>query len=203
MIEAIAWDVDGTLVDSEPLHHVALMKVSERYGVSVGSDDVRFVGVAMEDVWRVMSTEYPPSLTREAWLQEIVEAYIANASSLKAIPGVCEAVQSFRDAGLVQCCVSNSGHRIVEANLAAVGLDRHVAFTVAREDVVNGKPDPAPYALACSRLGKRPETVLAIEDSAVGAESARRAGLSVMQLGKDFDDFSALLHFMEGKRASA
>ncbi|MCO6188640.1 HAD family phosphatase [Rhizobium sp. L1K21] len=202
MVDAIAWDVDGTLVDSEPLHHVALMAVSKRYGVHVSADDTRFVGVAMDDVWRVMSQQYPPELTRAVWLEEIVEAYIDNASKLKPVRGACEAMAAFYQAGFTQCCVSNSARRIVEANLAALGLDRMVSFLVAREDVDEGKPDPAPYALACAKLGMDPASVLAIEDSPVGAESARRAGLSVRQLGVDFDDFSSLVRTITTERAS-
>ncbi|CTQ47431.1 HAD family hydrolase [Roseibium aggregatum] len=203
MFEAIAWDVDGTLVDSEPLHHVALMAVSRRYGVTVKPDDDRFVGVAMGDVWRVLSKEYPSGLTRDVWLEEIVEAYIEHAPRLKPIPGACEAVAAFHKAGVAQCCVSNSARRIVETNLAAVGLDGMVLFSVVREDVEEGKPDPAPYALACARLGKRPDSVMAIEDSAVGAESARRAGLSVLQFGLDFDDFSSIALTISETRVSA
>lgn len=203
IIKAVAWDIDGTLIDSEPVHHLALMDVSERYGLPIAADDARFIGVAMEDVWRVLSSNYPADLTCETWLGEIVDAYIERASELTAIPGACETVHALGQRGIAQCCVSNSVRRIVEANLAAVGLADVVSFAVAREDVEHGKPDPASYALAVRKLGLHPAQVLAVEDSPVGARAARVAGLDVLQFGQDFDDFNAVTDLILNRRLSA
>jgi HAD superfamily hydrolase (TIGR01509 family) len=203
MIRAIAWDVDGTLIDSEPVHHAALIKVSARYGLTIEADDDRFIGVAMEDVWKTLVRHYPPALTRTQWLAEIVDAYVECAPQLKPIAGAREAVMACQQMGLPQCCVSNSARRIVDANLKAIGLGEMMEFVVAREDVVDGKPDPAPYALACQRLALAPEMVLAVEDSPVGAASARAAGLAVMLLGRDFTHFETLVKSIETGRVMA
>jgi HAD superfamily hydrolase (TIGR01509 family) len=183
MIRAVAWDVDGTLIDSEPTHHFALMRVSARYGVVIAPDDARFVGVAMEDVWEVLRPRYPPALSRAAWLEEIVAAYIEAADTLTPFPGAREAVAALAAAGVPQACVSNSVRRIVEANIARLGVS--FAFTLAREDVANGKPDPEPYALACRRFALPPSAVAAVEDSEAGAASARAAGLRVLRVQED------------------
>jgi beta-phosphoglucomutase-like phosphatase (HAD superfamily) len=203
VIKAIAWDIDGTLIDSEPVHHRALMAVSALHGLVIEADDARFVGVAMEDVWRVLSPQYPPELRQEAWLAEIVDAYIERARELHSIAGAPEAVLALADAGIVQCAVSNSARRIVEANLRAVGVDGAMAFALAREDVVEGKPDPEPYLLACKRLGLAPGDVLAIEDSSVGVASARAAGMAVWRLGHDFTDFAAIVDMIRDRRLRA
>lgn len=203
MIKAIAWDVDGTLIDSEPVHHKALMAVSKRYGVNIAANDTRFIGVAMSDVWTVLAPFYPPGLGPHTWLSEIVEAYIERTAELQPIAGAPETVLALAAAGLVQCAVSNSSRRIVEANLKAMGLDRTMAFAIGREDVVHGKPDPEPYRLACERLGLDASHVLAVEDSVVGAASARAAGMPVLRYGADFTDFSAILHLVEERRLRA
>ncbi|MDK4716364.1 HAD family phosphatase [Rhizobium sp. CNPSo 4039] len=203
MIKAVAWDVDGTLIDSEPVHHKALMAVSGRYGVNIAANDTRFIGVAMSDVWTVLAPLYPPGLGPETWISEIVEAYIERTAELQPIAGAPETVLALAEAGLVQCAVSNSSRRIVEANLKAMGLDRAMAFAIGREDVVHGKPDPEPYRLACERLGLDASHVLAVEDSIVGAASARAAGMPVLRCGADFTDFSALLDLVEERRLRA
>lgn len=203
MIKAIAWDIDGTLIDSEPVHHRALMAVSAQYGLAIEPDDVRFVGVAMEDVWRVLSPRYPADLAEATWLAEIVDAYITRASELVSMEGAPEAVLAFAKAGILQCAVSNSARRIVEANLKAIGVDAAMAFAVAREDVDEGKPDPAPYSLACKRLGLSPSDVLAIEDSSVGVASARAAGLRVLRFGHDFNDFGTIFELVGDRRSRA
>lgn len=203
MIKAIAWDIDGTLIDSEPVHHKALMAVSERYGVNVAADDTRFIGVAMSDVWTVLAPLYPPGLRPETWNFEIVEAYIERTAELQPMAGAPETVLVLAAAGLAQCAVSNSSRRIVEANLKAIGLDRAMAFAIGREDVMHGKPDPEPYRLACERLGLDASHVLAVEDSVVGAASAQAAGMPVLRYGADFTDFSAILDLVEERRLRA
>ena len=191
MIRAVAWDIDGTLIDSEPAHQLALIAVSARYGAPIARDDPRFLGVAMEQVFEQLAPVYPPSLTREAWLDEIVETYVAGVSRLNPMPGAREAVASLARAGARQACVSNSVRRIVDANLARLALGDALAFAIAREDVARAKPDPAPYALACRRFGLAPSEVLAVEDSDVGAASAQAAGLQVLRVdpqGKVFTE---------------
>jgi len=203
MIKAIAWDVDGTLIDSEPVHHKALMVVSERYGVNIAADDTRFIGVAMSDVWTMLAPLYPRGLGPETWIAEIIEAYIERTAELQPIAGAPETVLALAAAGLVQCAVSNSSRRIVEANLQALGLDRAMTFAIGREDVVHGKPDPEPYRLACERLSLDASQVLAVEDSVVGAASAQAAGMPVLRYGADFTDFAAILDLVEERRLRA
>jgi HAD superfamily hydrolase (TIGR01509 family) len=193
MIRAVAWDIDGTLIDSEPNHHKALLSVCERYGLIIADDDMRYVGIAMDAVWPMLQPNFPPELDRTTWLADIVDAYIAMDADLKPIRGALEAVEALAAAGIKQCCVSNSTSRIVEANLAVLGIGRYLDTTIGREDVVNGKPAAEPYALACRRLGLAPDAVLAVEDSDVGVASARAAGLDVLQYGRDFVSFTAVL----------
>jgi HAD superfamily hydrolase (TIGR01509 family) len=193
VIRAVVWDIDGTLIDSEPAHHAALMQVSARYGAPVAEDDPRFLGMAMEDVFDVLAPHYPAGLTRQDWLDEIVAVYVAGAARLAPLPGAREAVQTLKRAGVAQACVSNSVRRIVDANLAALALGDAFGFAIAREDVTCGKPDPEPYALACRRLGVAPYEALAVEDSDVGAASARGAGLHVRRVDPRGEVFVAVV----------
>ena len=192
MIRAVAWDVDGTLVDSEPTHHTALMRASALHGVHIERYDARFVGVAMDEVWEILHPLYPAALTREDWIAAIVEAYVGAVEGLAPLPGAVEAVAALARAGVVQACVSNSTRRIVEANLAALGLTDAFAVKICRDDVARGKPDPEPYALACRRLGLAPAEVVAIEDSDVGAASAEAAGLKVLRVDAGGEAFAAV-----------
>jgi HAD superfamily hydrolase (TIGR01509 family) len=198
VIRAVVWDIDGTLIDSEPAHHAALMQVSARYGAPVAEDDRQFLGMAMENVFDVLTPDYPASLTRQAWLDEIVAVYVADAARLMPLPGAREAVQALKRAGAPQACVSNSARRIVDANLAALALGDAFAFAIAREDVTRGKPDPEPYALACRRLGVAPSEALAVEDSDVGAASASAAGLRVLRVDPRGEVFAEVVALAAG-----
>jgi HAD superfamily hydrolase (TIGR01509 family) len=193
MIRAVAWDVDGTLVDSEALHHAALMVVSERYGVPIAADDERFVGVSMDQVWLLLRNAYPASLLESDWQQQVTQAYLARAPQLRPFAGALEAMTALQRAGIPQCCVSNSSRVVVAANLDAIGAAKLLTFAISRDDVQRGKPDPEPYREACRRLQLPPAQVLVVEDSETGSASGRAAGCTVLRYGAKFAGYRQIL----------
>jgi HAD superfamily hydrolase (TIGR01509 family) len=185
-IRAIAWDVDGTLVDSEPLHHRALLAGSAQYGVDLSDlPDEAFRGVHMGDVWTILRPRLPERLGEAEWLRAINGHYVAHRHELVAVPQAVETIRAFARMGLPQVCVSNSARMIVEANLDALGVASAMAFSISLDDVEKGKPDPWPYSEACRRLGLPTDSVLAVEDSRTGITSAVAAGLRCAALGFD------------------
>ncbi len=177
-IEAIAWDIDGTLVDSEPLHQESLRAVCLKWGADISDmSDELFRGMHMGAVWLMLRDRLPADLSQQVWGAEIVDYYVARAHSLRPLPGVIDAVRTMADHGIRQACVSNSGRRIVDANLAGLGILPFLGFSISLDDVRFGKPDPEPYATACRKFGFLPAHVVALEDSLTGYRSARSAGL--------------------------
>ena len=177
-IRAVAWDVDGTLVDSEPLHLRALLATCADYGVDISDlPDDRFVGVNLFGVWEALKDRFPWSLSRERWIIVLNEHYSRNADSLRPIPGAAETVRALAERGIPQAAVSNSNRVVVDANLKALGVADLMRFSLSLDDVPAGKPDPAPYRMVAERLGLAPSHVLSIEDSPSGIASARAAGV--------------------------
>jgi beta-phosphoglucomutase-like phosphatase (HAD superfamily) len=187
MIAAVAWDIDGTLVDSEPLHHQALLEASATFNVDLlDLPPLAFRGVHMDDVWTRLQSRFPATLTRSEWLDGIESRYIAGAGRLRALAGARQAIQRLALAGIPQVCVSNSSRRIVDANLTTLELLPYLQFSISLDDVANGKPHPEPYAMAARRLGLEPQHLLAVEDSQSGLASASAAGLRTAAIGSDY-----------------
>jgi HAD superfamily hydrolase (TIGR01509 family) len=179
-LRAVAWDIDGTLVDSEGLHHRALSAVSANHGADLSDlPDRAFSGIHILDVWTALRPRFSSALAREQWLAEIDVFYARHAAEIAPMPEAIASVREISARGLPQVCVSNSNRAIVDANLDALGLGEAFAFSLSLDDVAAGKPDPAPYREACRRLALAPKTVLAVEDSIAGMRSARAAGLFV------------------------
>jgi len=179
--DAVAWDIDGTLVDSEPLHHRALVAVSAGLGVDLSDlAEQAFRGVHMNDVWRILRPRWPSDIDERHWLDAINDWYVAHRAALIAVEGARETVTSLARRGVPQVCVSNSSRSVVDANLQVLGIDGIVAFSISLDDVSAGKPDPEPYARAAKRLAVKPQRIVAVEDSPSGARSARAAGLFVV-----------------------
>jgi beta-phosphoglucomutase-like phosphatase (HAD superfamily) len=190
---AVVWDVDGVLLDSEPLHFRALLEVCRRHGVSVSDrENEGMLGWSLPEVWELLSGRHRFFVSREAWLREIVDEYVARVDGSLTRPRARETIAEIERRGLPQGCVSTAERRIVLANLRAVGVLDLLRCRIAREDVAATKPDPAPYLLAAERLGVDPRKCLAIEDTPVGIAAAKAAGLfavawpNAMTAGLDF-----------------
>lgn len=181
---AIAWDVDGTLVDSEPLHHRALLAGCHRFGLDLSHiPETRFYGVHINDVWLALRAELPEDLAQDLWLQAIEDYYHDHSSELVAIPGSRETIRRLAAKGIRQACVSNSCRRIVESNLEALGVREFINVVVTLDDVHCGKPSPEPYQQAIGAFGLPAAAVLAVEDSPTGVLSAQAAGMHVAFYG--------------------
>jgi HAD superfamily hydrolase (TIGR01509 family) len=180
-IKAVAWDVDGTLVDSEPLHHEALIAACRNWDVDISDiSEERFRGMHMGDVGQALTPRMPASAKQRDWKKANDDFYVEHRHSLRPMPRALETVAALAKAGLRQICVSNAGRVILDANIDALRLGPVVEFTLSIDDVTNGKPHPEPYASGCERLGLRPHQMAAIEDSETGCRSARAAGFLVV-----------------------
>ncbi|POF28923.1 HAD family hydrolase [Roseibium marinum] len=182
-LRAVAWDIDGTLVDSEPLHHHALVSVSAKYGLEIDPDDQSFVGVHIGHVWEQLRPQFPVAVEERTWHEEIRAFYAEHSESLVPIPGAVETVKALAESGIAQICVSNSDRTVVDVNLRSLGIADIMVGSISLDDVPAGKPDPAPYRMAAEALDLPPHEVLAVEDSITGMQSALAAGLKIAFLG--------------------
>ncbi len=178
---AVAWDIDGTLVDSEPLHLRTLFAICANYGVDISElPDDEFVGLGLDGVWQTLKNRFPPTLSLQDWIDELNRFYVAQADTLMPMPKAREVVAELSRRGVRQVAVSNSDRSVVEANLRAAGIAEFMEFSVCLDDVPAGKPSPVPYLVAAEKLGLSPNDIVAVEDSLTGIQSARAAGLTVL-----------------------
>ncbi|OLP61626.1 HAD family hydrolase [Xaviernesmea oryzae] len=181
--QAIAWDIDGTLVDSEPLHHRALVEASLSFGTDLRDlPDMAFRGIHMGDVWHLLRNRLPAALDEATWADAINRHYVAGRHGLSPLPGAVDTIRALHLQGLRQVCVSNSCRLVVDANLDALGIADCIVFSISLDDVIEGKPSPLPYSMAATRLGLVPSSIVAVEDSATGIRSAKAAGLHAVFL---------------------
>ena len=100
VFRAVAWDLDGTLIDSEGLHQRSLIETGAEFGVDLSDlPDEAFRGIHMRDVWTALEPRYPKTVDRKTWIAAIERFYVAHAPSLSAIPGAVEAVRALAAKG--------------------------------------------------------------------------------------------------------
>jgi HAD superfamily hydrolase (TIGR01509 family) len=181
IFRAVAWDIDGTLIDSEPLHERALAAASAALGADLSDlEPDAFRGVHAIDIWEALKPRFPAGSSFKTWIAAIESYYVAHAGELEPSPGALEAMRELATRGVAQACVSNSGRAIVNANIEALGIAKIIAFSLSLDDVSSGKPDPEPYREAARRFALQAAAVVGVEDSGAGARSARAAGLYVV-----------------------
>lgn len=185
LFDAIIFDMDGVLVDSEPLHFATTNSVLGRRGVELdqagydaclGLDEVAFFAGLCA---RFGLAEPAEVLARE----RIAESLARLASEpLPPLPGVLELILGLAGEGRPLGLASSAGAAQVELVLGRLGLRRCFGATVSKDEVRAGKPAPDLYLEASRRLGVPPSACLAIEDAVHGVASARAAGMTVLAL---------------------
>lgn len=176
--KAVYWDMDGTLIDSEPLHDAALVSVMRTLGLVPPADlHERVLGQTAADVYNMMHDEFGLTMPYPQWIARKYDYYLQHAPNLKPRPGALEIFRELEARGVVQAVVSNSDRLIVDANLRAVGIRLAGMKTVSRNDVRDGKPKPEPFLRAAWLTGIDPQDTVVMEDSVTGATAGLAAGM--------------------------
>ncbi|MEX3013969.1 HAD family hydrolase [Gymnodinialimonas hymeniacidonis] len=177
-IKALLWDLDGTLVDSEPVHERALVAALQEVGLDPPEDmHARVIGKSADAVYQWLCTCHALTLSMADWGALKLHHYMAD---IDAVAPVTEALRLWNAAaalGVKQAVVSNSDRLIVNANLDRTRLTKPGFISVTRNDVHLGKPNAEPYLRAASLLDVEPAECAVIEDSVTGASAGLAAGM--------------------------
>lgn len=178
---AVLWDLDGTLVDSEPVHLGALMDVLTDAGYSLDpATQEAMVGRTADEVYLFLAGTIGLTIPYDDLVQRKDAAYRRRRAELRPRPGAVALYQALVRRGIRQAVVSNSDRLIVDLNLQAIGLDRPGLVSISRNDVHRGKPDAEPYLRAAGLLDALPADCIVVEDSATGATAGVAAGMQVI-----------------------
>jgi sugar-phosphatase len=178
--EAVVLDMDGVLIDTEPVWRAAQSAVFAGFGVALSERDLLdSTGQPIEElipVWRRRAREASP-LTDAEVAGLIVDRVITHVKARgRPMPGVTAAIALFERCGLRLAIASSSPLRLIDAVCDRLGLTR-ITVRCSAMDEARGKPAPDVYLTAARRLGVAAAGCLALEDSLAGLASARSAGM--------------------------
>ena len=180
-LQGVLFDMDGLLVDSEPIWFEAECAVMARlHGEWSTADQHALVGGSLSHTVSYLLARAERPASREEvgrWLVEGMTSLLTSRN-LTMLPGARELLAEVRAAGLPHALVTSSERPIMDAVLLQLGVG--FTATVCAGDVASSKPAPDPYLLAASLLGTDPRSCVALEDSPNGVASAEAAGCRVV-----------------------
>ncbi|ALC24678.1 hydrolase [Streptomyces pristinaespiralis] len=177
---SVIFDLDGTLVDSEPNYFEAGRRVLAAHGVLDfdWEQHTRFIGIGTRETLEILRARYALDAPLDELLAAKNRAYLELASaSTDVFPQMRAFMERLSARGVPMAVASGSSRAAIEAVLAGTGLAAHIAVTVSAEEVGRGKPEPDVFLEAARRLAAAPADCVVVEDAPPGAAAARAAGM--------------------------
>ena len=192
-MKAAIFDMDGLIIDSEPLWRLAERETFARVGLELSDDECRkTTGLRSDEVVGYWFERRPWSGSSREEVHRNLDARVTEliAERGRAMPGVRRSIAALAGAGLRLALASSSSHEVIAVVLATLGLEDVFEITCSGVDEVRGKPDPAVYLTTLRRLGLPARECVAFEDSVAGVQAAHAAGIFTIAVPAppDFSD---------------
>ena len=197
-MDALIFDFDGVIVDSEPVHLATFQAVLNLEGITMSHDDYyrKYLGFDDYDCFKAVAVDNDVAFT-DAKVRELTEAKTqlvldAFRTSVRALGGAVELIRQAAGDGLPMAICSGALRQEIELASETVGVRDCFQIIVAAEDVHKGKPDPEGYRLALLRLGRyvpggpEPGRTVVIEDSPAGIQAAGALGMKVLAVSTSY-----------------
>ena len=185
MIEAVIFDMDGVMIDSEPVWHEAERIVFETVGIRLTKQDcLGTQGLRVDEVVDLWYRQYPwASPSKQDIADSIVQTVISGVQA-GGVPmaGLDEAIAFFRNLGLKIALASSSSYALIDAVVDKFGVRPQFDLIYSAQEEALGKPHPGVYITTAVRLATAPDRCLAIEDSINGILAAKAAKMQCIAI---------------------
>lgn len=180
-LKAIIFDMDGVIIDSEPQHGRAALKVLHKYGADADmSYHEQFIGSSTANMAQKVISDFSLSLSPEELLAELNQAKreIHKEEGYPSLPGICELIPKLAASGWKLAIASSSNPAEINAVVSSLGIRKYFDQLVSSSNVAHPKPAPDTFQLALKKLGVSAEEAIVVEDSSYGVEAAIAAGIA-------------------------
>lgn len=183
-IRAAIFDMDGTLIATEAVHHRSYAQTAQAIGWPLPEEILgAMVGVSRELNEAMLAERLGPEFPLARFYTEADALFNATLEAgIELRPGALAILDHFRAAGIPLALATSTAGDMARWRLRKSGLIDYFDVIVTRDDVAQAKPDPEPYLLAASLLGIAPADCVAVEDSYAGVIAATSAGIATFMV---------------------
>jgi beta-phosphoglucomutase-like phosphatase (HAD superfamily) len=181
----VIFDLDGTLVDSEPLSKLAWRHVLALHGYDVSDAEITAAqGLRFAESYAAFARDAPLPALDVVWSDYSQLLYTSYDQGLVSFTDAVSTARELQAEGVPLALATSSQRERLERTLAAADLEGLFAVTVAGDEVTRGKPAPDGYLAAARLLGVDPADCVAVEDSQAGIDAAKAAGMPVLAVAR-------------------
>jgi HAD superfamily hydrolase (TIGR01509 family) len=194
MRKAVVFDMDGIVIDSEPIHSLAFKEVLSEYGVPYVTDEIVHVpGLGSKENWEILKERFGFEEDTSVLVAKRRQAYLrALKNRLEPRPGLLKLLDELAEKGYA-LALATSSTSSVDVVLDGLNIRRYFDAVVGGTEVTKTKPDPEIFLKVAIKLDNSTEECLAIEDAVAGMKAAKRAGMKCIAVPTSCtiaDDFS-------------
>ena len=179
-MKAVIFDMDGVIIDSEPIHFEVDMQTMKDFDCSISKEELnKYVGTTNEYMWTDIKNKYKLDKSVEEiinYRSEMVKRKVIE-SDLIPIEGIVDLLKELKEKNIPATIASSSPRDFIEVVVSKFQLEDYFSCILSGEEVENGKPAPDIYVETAKKLGISPEECIVIEDSKNGVLAAKKAGM--------------------------
>ena len=207
MLKAIIFDMDGVIIDSEPQHEKAALRVFSRYGIDADAKyHAKYIGSSTRKMAEETIAQFHLTVAVEKFLEELNQEKktVLKEEGYQPLPGILELIKKLRQKGIHLAIASSSSPSEIEHAAKALGLRKYFDKFISSAHVKNPKPAPDIFLEALKEMGVSPKEAVIVEDSCNGclaAKAAKTACVGYVNLHSGSQDLSSadvLLESFEG-----
>lgn len=180
MLQAVIFDMDGVIIDSEPAHYQVNQRLFHELAIPVSLAEYQtFIGLSNTSMWTILKSKYhlEPSVSELVDMQVKGNFDYIMTEAIEPIPGVSELIQLLTTNRIKLAIASSSPHSIINLVMARFNFRSFFSGIISGENLAHGKPAPDIFWAAAKIIEESPENCLVIEDSTNGVKAAKDAGM--------------------------
>lgn len=182
-MKAVIFDMDGVIINSEPLHHKVEREIVEELGGKLSDEEVAsFVGTTDYNMWSKIKKKFNLELSVEELIEMKKERFMKEIDEIQLVPNFMDFMLSLYKKGYLMAIASSNNRKIVDTIVNKFQLYKYMKFIISGEEVKRSKPDPEIFLTAAKKMNVTPSDCIVIEDATNGVKAAKAAGMKCIGL---------------------